>query len=270
MKYNLNLQYTENRDKKFLKGVFGEFLATLLFLFISITTVSYNVFHDESLPGQTLPQTRMSIAYTFGFSIMALVYIFASVSGANVNPAVSFSLMMSNRLSVPRTLFYIGAQCGGAIVGTGLAKYIGGDHYDALGNGAINSVADGVTNGEAFIGELIMTYLLCTTVLVATDEKVTKKFNHNSALLPFAIGIAVFLSHQVLIPITNCSVNPARSLGTNVVAGEWSNAWIWWLAPLSGGGLASIIWGLLSEDNSSSRSLERTDNTIIQEPVSIA
>jgi MIP family channel proteins len=218
----------------------GEFLSTMLFLFMTITTVSFTVYDSD---GADTTSVRFTIAQAFGFSIMALVYIFASVSGAHVNPSVTTSLVLMNRCSVTRGFFYMGAQAIGAIVGTGLAKGVSGDAYDSLGKGAVNELADGVSVGRGFTGEMIMTFLLCITVLAASDAEVTKKFNHNSAILPFAIGMAVYLGHLVLIPITNCSINPARSLGTSVVSGDWPNhSWIFYIATETGAVLSAIIW----------------------------
>jgi MIP family channel proteins len=252
----LNLQYREERNKKlanntlvtvsekvdkfFVKSILGEFFGSLLFLFISITSVSYTV---EA--GGAKAELFNSIAMTFGFSIMVLVYIFASISGANINPSVSLSLVTMNQLSVIKGASYVVAQLLGGTVGTGLARYVGGNAYDALGNGAINSVADGVDIGQAFIGEMIMTSLLCITVLAASDPVVTKKFNHNSAILPFSIGMSVFLGHQCLIPLTNCSINPMRSFATSLVAGKWEDQWLFWCAPLTGSLLATVLWKVL-------------------------
>lgn len=244
--------YTEPVDKKFIKGVLGEFIGTLMFLWITISTVCFNVFPD-TVSGTSVPQTVLSISLCFGFSIMCLIYMFENVSGANLNPAVSLSLFLDNRMSALKAGSYMVAQCIGAIAGTALAKYAGGDRYEALGTGAINMVTPGVKVGAAIIGETIMTWMLCSTVLITTDPAKLLKATYSQtimkgAIFPFVIGMVVYLAHSCLIPITNCSINPARSFGTSVIANLWTDHYVFWLGPFLGSALSVITWRLLWQE----------------------
>ncbi|CAM9260130.1 unnamed protein product [Chrysoparadoxa australica] len=168
--------------------------------------------------------------------------MFAGVSGAHINPAVTFSQVLGKRCSAVKGGLFVVSQCVGAIVGAAFAKVVGGDRYEALGSGAANEVFAPHSIGGAFLGEVLMTSVLCTTVLAATNATITKQFSHNGALLPFTVGMAVFLGHQVLIPVTNCSINPARSFGASVVANYWADHWLFWVAPLLGGAISTGLW----------------------------
>mmetsp|Transcript_25804 Transcript_25804/g.65605 ORF Transcript_25804/g.65605 Transcript_25804/m.65605 type:complete len:228 (+) Transcript_25804:152-835(+) len=191
-------------------------------------------------------------------SITVLVFATAHTSGGHVNCAVTWALTLVGKCHPLRGLVYLGAQLVGSIAGAALLKGTtngaqGGHFLDrsgALGaNGLQNSA---VTTGNAFLGEIMGTMLLCFVVLetavnsraVTTDgDKMVMGNKQNLAPLP--IGLAVFLAHIVLIPIDGCSINPTRSFGPSVIANSWDNHWIWWAGPLTGATIASFLWLLL-------------------------
>jgi len=231
----------------------------------TFSTVCFNVFTD-TVSGTSIPQTRLSISFCFGFSIMCLIYCFEDVSGANLNPAVSLSLFLDNRMSALKAVSYMIAQCIGAIAGTGLAKYAAGERYDALLTGAINMVTPGVKVGAAILGEMVMTWMLCTTVLITTDPAKLQKATYNQtivkgAIFPFVIGMVVYLAHSSLIPLTNCSINPARSFGTSAVAGLWTDHYVFWLGPFLGSAFSVVTWRLLWQEEAAIEYQQESNQT---------
>lgn len=225
------------------RATFAEFLSTCLFLFINIATISY-LGYNNTVDGLPAAQ-RLYIALNFGFSIFVLVYAFGPISGGHINPAVTFCMTLGDRISVLRGFVYICAQVLGATVGAAMARGVSiPSAYEATGGG-VNVVSPEVSNGDAFGAEIIMTFLLCLIVLAATNDQLGSSATHMSTLLPYAIGIAVFLGHMVLVPMDGCSINPARSFGAAAAARSepsWNDMWIFWLAPLVGSVLSLVTW----------------------------
>lgn len=218
------------------RACFSEFLATLVFLFINVTAISYL----SSLPDSA--GKMLMIGLNFGLSIFVLIYGFGPISGGHINPAVTLCMTAGKRVSIMRGLLYVSMQLVGAVVGSAIAKGISiQSSYDAVRGGA-NIVSPAVDTGSAFVGEMMMTLLLCLIVLAATNGELGNSSGFMRPLLPYAIGIAVFLGHMVLIPIDGCSINPARSFGAAAVANEWSKQWLFWIAPSTGSIAALIIW----------------------------
>ncbi|CAM9781616.1 unnamed protein product, partial [Phaeothamnion confervicola] len=160
-------------------------------------------------------------------------------SGANINPAVTFALMLGKRISAFRGVLYVIAQLAGASCGTLVAKQMSPDLFSEAGGGA-NSPAVG--NAQAFGAEVIGTFLLVTTVLMATNAYVGTKISHIPMQLPLAIGFSVFVAHCALIPIDGCSINPARSFGPALVHNFWENQWVFWIGPLTGSAIAILMF----------------------------
>eukprot|EP00127_Corallochytrium_limacisporum_P001295 Clim_evm7s50 gene=Clim_evmTU7s50 len=222
--------------RKSLIGTFAEFWGTLLFLLITIgTALNSTVFTQE------LGDARyLSISMSFGFAIAVIVYGTAHISGGHINPAVTFALMVFGKTDLVTGIFYICAQCLGAIIGVGIVRGITPEERE--GNFAINEVFDPSTANEAFWGEVFFTALL---VFVVFSTVVDGKFNKNvgGGMAPFAIGMSVMLAHFVMIPIDNCSINPARSLGSAVVAEDFTDDfWVFVIGPIVGG----LIGGALA------------------------
>jgi aquaporin PIP len=244
--FRLGLELVAAGDKDpftFFRACFAEFLSTALFLFINITTISYLGYNNtvEDLPAAQ----RLFISLNFGFSIFVLVYAFGPISGGHINPAVTFCMTLGKRISLYRGVCYVAAQVVGATVGSAIAKAVSVQAaYDRSGGG-VNIISPEVSTGDAFGGELIMTFLLCLIVLAATNDQLGHSASHMSTLLPYAIGIAVFLGHMVLVPIDGCSINPARSFGAAAVARDpesWHDMWLFWVAPLCGSALSLLTW----------------------------
>lgn len=188
----------------------------------------------------------MGVAFAFGLSLLAMVYVIGPISGCHVNPAVTVGLALSGKLESKHILGYIVAQCAGAILAAGvvllIAKGVPGGYQatvSGLGSNGFGAASpEGYNAGAAFLTEVALTFLLVLTVLGATDARAPVGF------AGLAIGLVLTLIHLVGIPVTNTSVNPARSLGPAVFAGglALSQLWMFIIAPLLGGGIAAAVY----------------------------
>nr|ABK22546.1 unknown [Picea sitchensis] len=231
------LDSLELKRWSFYRAAIAEFVATLLFLYITLTTVVENNRNKVNCSGVGL----LGEAWDFGGMIFVLVYCISGISGGHVNPAVTFALFLARKVSLPRAVLYIVAQCLGALCGTALVRGIQGSFYASTGGGS-NSVSAGYSKGSALLAEIIGTFVLVYTVFSATDPKRNARDSHIPVLAPLPIGFAVFLVHLATIPITGTSINPARSFGPAVIYGHkksWDDLWIFWVGPLVGAAIAA-------------------------------
>lgn len=190
------------------------------------------------------------VAFAFGFSLLAMVYAIGPISGCHINPAVIFGLLLSGKFEAKHVPGYVVAQIIGAIIAGGVLLIIAGGTsggYDpstagfaANGYGAHSPGGYNLT--AAFVAEVVLTFFLVFTVLGATDIKAPVGF----AGIP--IGIVLVLIHLVGIPVTNTSVNPARSIGPAVFVGGWAigQLWLFIVAPLIGAAIASMLYRVVS------------------------
>ncbi|AKQ64907.1 Aquaporin Z [Myxococcus hansupus] len=186
------------------------------------------------------------VALAFGLSLLAMVYVIGPISGCHVNPAVTLGLLLSGKMEGKDAVGYVAAQCLGAILGAGVVLLIargmpGGYSVAAQGlatNGYGAASPDGFGMGAAFLTEVVLTFLLVLTVLGSTDARAPVGF------AGLAIGLVLALIHLVGIPVTNTSVNPARSLGPALFAGAvpLSQLWLFIVAPLLGGATAAAVY----------------------------
>ncbi|CAM6074759.1 unnamed protein product [Sphagnum tenellum] len=226
----------ELRKWSFYRAGVAEFVASFLFLYITIQTVMGNI-----RLGPCNGVGTQGIAWAFGGMIFALVYCTAGISGGHINPAVTLGLFLARKVSFPRTIFYMVCQCLGAICGAGVVKGFQPDFYETAGGGA-NRVAHGYTLGDGLGAEIVGTFILVYTVLSATDPKRQARDSFVPRLAPLPIGFAVFLVHLATIPITGTSINPARSLGTAIIFNRniaWDDQWVVWVGPFLGAALAA-------------------------------
>jgi aquaporin Z len=199
------------------------------------------------LAGERIGYTGVSLA--FGLSLLAMVYAIGPISGCHVNPAVTLGAFLDKRISARDAGFYVLAQVAGAILAAFVLLIIarggaGGYNPAASGFGA-NGFADHSPGGydllSAFLIEVVLTAFLVFTVLAATDVAAPVGF------AGLAIGLVLTLIHLVGIPVTNTSVNPARSIGPALFVGGWalSQLWVFIVAPLLGGALAAWLYQLV-------------------------
>ncbi|XP_061372420.1 uncharacterized protein LOC133314906 [Gastrolobium bilobum] len=216
----------------FYRALIAEFIATLLFLYITVATVIGNNKQTGPCDGVGL----LGIAWAFGGMIFVLVYCTAGISGGHINPAVTFGLFLARKVSLIRAICYMVAQCLGAICGVGLVKAFMKHSYNSLHGGA-NMVNTGYAKGTALGAEIIGTFVLVYTVFSATDPKRSARDSHVPVLAPLPIGFAVFVVHLATIPITGTGINPARSFGAAVIINDtkvWDDHWIFWVGPFVG------------------------------------
>ncbi|XP_050210090.1 aquaporin PIP2-1-like [Mercurialis annua] len=225
----------------FYRALIAEFIATLLFLYITVLTViGYKSQVDGADPCGGVG--ILGIAWAFGGMIFVLVYCTAGISGGHINPAVTFGLFLARKVSLIRALMYMVAQCLGAICGVGLVKAFHSAYYKRYGGGA-NTLADGFSTGVGLGAEIIGTFVLVYTVFSATDPKRSARDSHVPVLAPLPIGFAVFMVHLATIPITGTGINPARSLGAAVIFNDkkaWDDQWIFWVGPFIGAAIAAF------------------------------
>jgi aquaporin Z len=197
----------------------------------------------------------VGVSLAFGLTVLTMAYAVGHISGGHFNPAVSFGLWAGGRFSAKELVPYIISQCAGAIAAAGtllaIASGKAGFAIDATKAGAFASNGfgafspDGYSMQAAFIAEFILTMFFLLVILGATDKLANGKF------AGIAIGLALTLIHLISIPITNTSVNPARSLSQAIfVGGEpLSQVWLFWLAPILGAIAAGFIYKNLLQDS---------------------
>jgi len=191
--------------------------------------------------------TITTIGFTFGLAVAVMAYAFGRVSGAHLNPAVSFAAAVGGRMPWVRAGWYAVAQVGGAVLGA-LALFVllhGYRGFNATGNMGQNSFGDqgsGYAGWATFLLEVLMTAVFATVVLAVTDER-----NEHPALAPLAIGLTLAAIHFATIPADGTSVNPARSIGPALFAGTGAmeQLWVFILAPLLGGAAAGFGYPLV-------------------------
>lgn len=191
----------------------------------------------------------LGVAAAFGLSLLAMVYALGPISGAHLNPAVTVGLLLSRKLEVKYVGGYLVAQVGGAILAAALLWVIvqgaAGAYDPAVAGFGANGYGEHSPGryslGAAFLVEVILTFVLVLTVLGATDVPAPVGF------AGLAIGVVLTLIHLVGIPVTNTSVNPARSIGPAVFVGGWAmrQLWVFLLAPPIGGALAAFVYQAL-------------------------
>ncbi|KAJ0550950.1 putative major intrinsic protein [Helianthus annuus] len=228
----------------FYRALIAEFVATLLFLYVTVLTViGYKSTTDPDLDADQCGGVGiLGIAWAFGGMIFILVYCTAGISGGHINPAVTFGLFLARKVSLIRAVMYMVAQCLGAICGVGLVKAFQSAYYDRYGGGA-NTLADGYSKGTGLGAEIIGTFVLVYTVFSATDPKRNARDSHVPVLAPLPIGFAVFMVHLATIPITGTGINPARSFGAAVIyndAKAWDDHWLFWVGPFLGAAAAAF------------------------------
>ncbi|CAN0916360.1 Aquaporin PIP2-4 [Linum grandiflorum] len=231
----------------FYRALIAEFIATLLFLYITVLTVIGYKSQTDPLTNKASDAACggvgvLGIAWAFGGMIFILVYCTAGISGGHINPAVTFGLFLGRKVSLIRAVGYMVAQCLGAICGCGLVKGFQKAYYVRYGGGA-NELAPGYNKGTGLGAEIIGTFVLVYTVFSATDPKRSARDSHVPVLAPLPIGFAVFMVHLATIPITGTGINPARSFGAAVIYNQdkaWDDQWIFWVGPFIGAAIAAL------------------------------
>ncbi len=186
----------------------------------------------------------LGVALAFGLTVLTMAYAIGHISGCHLNPAVSVGLWAGGRFPANRLLPYIIAQVSGAVVAGGVLFLIasGKAGFDVSAGFASNGYGAHSPGGysllAAMVTEVVMTMMFLIIILGATDKRAPQGF------APVAIGLCLTLIHLISIPVTNTSVNPARSTGVAVFAQGWavSQLWLFWAAPIAGGLLGAAVY----------------------------
>ena len=190
----------------------------------------------------------LGVSLAFGLTVLTMAYAIGHISGCHLNPAVTLGLAASGRFKGGEVLPYWIAQVVGAIAAAALLYLIasGKPGFDLAGGLAANGYAEHSPGryslGAGFVTELTMTFMFLMIILGTTDRRAPQGF------APIAIGLALTLIHLISIPVTNTSVNPARSTGPALIVGGWAlqQLWLFWVAPIAGAVLAGVAYPALT------------------------
>ena len=186
----------------------------------------------------------LGVSCAFGLTVLTMAYAIGHISGCHLNPAVSVGLVVGKRFPASELLPYVAAQVTGGILGAGVLYLIasGKAGFDLSGGMASNGYGAHSPGGYSFVAclvaEIVLTLMFLLIILGATDLRAPQGF------APIAIGLGLTLIHLIGIPVTNLSVNPARSTGPAVFVGGWAleQLWLFWLAPIIGAVIAGVLY----------------------------
>ena len=192
------------------------------------------------------------VALAFGLTVLTMAFAIGHISGCHLNPAVSIGLWAGGRFPAKELAPYIVTQVIAAIAAAGVLLFIasGQAGFDIAGGLASNGYGDhspqGYSMAAGLVTEIVMTFMFLIVILGATDARAPKGF------APIAIGLCLTLIHLISIPVTNTSVNPARSTGPAIFVGDWaiSQLWLFWVGPIIGAILAGFVYRWLGGDGS--------------------
>src|SRR5215813_6860602 len=190
----------------------------------------------------------LGVSLAFGLTVLTMAYAIGHISGCHLNPAVSIGLVTAKRFPASELPAYLVAEVLGGIAGAGVLYLIasGKPAFDIAGGLASNGYAAHSPGGYSliacFTAEVVLTFFFLMIILGATDRRAPQGF------APVAIGLSLTLIHLIGIPVTNLSVNPARSTGPSVFVGGWavSQLWLFWVAPIVGAALAGAFYRVLA------------------------
>jgi len=189
----------------------------------------------------------LGVALAFGLTVLTMAFAIGHISGCHLNPAVTFGLVAGGRFPAKDLIPYVIAQVIGGIAAA-LVLYViasGAAGFDVASGFASNGYGEHSPGGyslvSALVCEIVMTFMFLFVIMGSTDEKAPEGF------APIAIGLCLTLIHLISIPVTNTSVNPARSTGVALFAGGWAiqQLWLFWVAPIVGGVLGGIVYRIL-------------------------
>ena len=226
----------------------AEFLGTL---WLVLGGVGSAVLAANFMPETNLGIGLAGVSLAFGLTVVTGAYALGHISGGHFNPAVTLGILAAKRVEIRQAVIYVVAQLFGAVVATAIivviANGVDGFSVDDSGLGA-NGFADhspGLYNwGAALVAELVLTFFFLLIILGVTGREALTPF------APLAIGLSLTLIHLISIPVTNTSVNPARSTGPAIFVGGWAleQLWLFWVAPLLGAVLAGLVHSYVIEE----------------------
>jgi aquaporin Z len=192
----------------------------------------------------------LGVSFAFGLTVLTMAFAIGHISGCHLNPAVSIGLWAGGRFPAAELIPYIIIQVAGAIAGAGVVYLIasGKAGFELSSGLASNGYGEHSPGGyslvSCLVAEIVMTFMFLMIILGATDKRAPKGF------APIAIGLGLTLIHLISIPVTNTSVNPARSTGPALLVGDWATAqlWMFWVAPIVGALIAGFVYRFFEQD----------------------
>ncbi|MGF1910358.1 aquaporin Z [Vibrio kasasachensis] len=191
----------------------------------------------------------LGVALAFGLTVVTMAYAIGHISGCHLNPAITIGLWVGGRFDIKDVLPYIVAQVIGGIIAGGILYIIatGQAGFDVVASGFASNGYGEHSPGQysltaALVCEVVMTMMFLMVIMGATDSRAPKGF------APLAIGLCLTLIHLISIPVTNTSVNPARSTGVAIYVGDWavSQLWLFWLAPIVGAVIGALLYKVVA------------------------
>ncbi len=191
----------------------------------------------------------VGVSLAFGLTVLTMAYAIGHISGCHLNPAVSVGLAVAGRFKFSELPAYVIAQVAGAVVAAAVLAWIasGAPGFELSGGLASNGYGEhspgGYSMESGFVTEVVMTLMFLIIILGATDKRAPAGF------APLAIGLGLTLIHLISIPVTNTSVNPARSTGPALIVQGWAVAqlWMFWVAPIIGAAIAGLVYRWFEE-----------------------
>ncbi|MBS1734714.1 MAG: aquaporin Z [Bacteroidetes bacterium] len=189
----------------------------------------------------------LGVSFAFGLTVLTIAYSLGHISGAHLNPAVTIGLWVGGRVNTGTVLPYIISQVAGAIAAAGVLYIIVTGNGSTIGSFAANGYGEHSPGhyslAAALTTEFVLTFMFLIIILGATDDKAPKGF------AGLAIGLALTLIHLISIPVTNTSVNPARSISQAIFVGDWalSQLWLFIVAPIAGAAVAGFVYKIIRE-----------------------
>jgi len=192
----------------------------------------------------------LGVSFAFGLTVLTMAYAIGHISGCHLNPAVSVGLAVGGRFPSSQLLPYISAQVVGGVMAAATLYFIASETAGFVpggfaSNGFGANSPGGYSLAAAFTSEALLTFFFLFVILGATDSRAPR------GLAPIAIGLCLTLIHLIGIPVTNLSVNPARSTGPALMVGGWAiqQLWLFWLAPIGGATLAGLVYPMLARES---------------------
>lgn len=219
-----------------MKKFIAEFIGTMILVLMGCGAA---VFAGTTSPIPAGVGT-LGVAFAFGLAVISMVYTIGKISGCHINPAITFAMLLTKKISWPDAIGYIIFQFAGAIVGSAILWFLAAKSGSQTTFTGANAYPEGQA-WVAFVAEAVFTFVFVLVVLGSTSNGAHNKF------AGLAIGLALVLVHIVCIPITGTSVNPARSFGPALFEGgrALSQIWLFILAPLVGALISVIIWRVI-------------------------
>jgi len=244
-------------EPRLLNKMMAEFLGTLWLTFggCGSAVLAAKFLTTEGMTPLNLGIGLVGVSLAFGLTVLTMAYAVGHISGGHFNPAVSLGLVVGKRFPASQLLPYWAAQVVGAVVGAGILYVIasGGKDFSSAGFSGAGGFAtngyDALSPGgyslvACLVAEVVLTAFFLFIILGATDARAPQGF------APIAIGLGLTLIHLIGIPVTNLSVNPARSTGPALFAGggHIAQLWLFWLAPLLGAVIAGVVYPIVAGD----------------------